>query len=116
MKRFLLAVLAFQVARSHAHTKLATSSPAAGASVPAPTELVLEFSGDVRLTAVSLTATSGAEMKLDPVPTAVASKFAVAVREPLAPGEYVATWRAVGGDTHIVSGEIRFGVAAALSH
>ena len=117
MKRLLLAVLAFSaLSLAYAHTKLATSTPAAGASVSAPKELVLEFGGDVRLTALSLTAASGTEVKLDPLPTAVGRKFVLAVLEPLTPGEYVATWRAVGGDTHIVSGEIRFTVAAAPSH
>jgi len=117
MKRLLLAVLASSIASlAYAHTKLATSSPASGASVATPTELVLEFGGDVRLTAVALTAASGAEIQLDPVPTAVASKFAVAVRAPLTPGEYLVVWRAVGADTHIVSGEFRFSVAATHSH
>ena len=117
MKRFLLAMLASSVlSLAHAHTKLATSTPAAGASVPAPKELVLEFGGDVRLTAVSLTAPSGVDVKLDPVPTEPGRKFVLAVLEPLAPGEYVAIWRAVGGDTHIVSGEVRFTVAAAHAH
>jgi methionine-rich copper-binding protein CopC len=50
------------------------------------------------------------------LPTAVAARFAVAVREELAPGDYVIAWRAVGGDTHIVSGEVHFKVTAAHSH
>jgi hypothetical protein len=99
-----------------AHTKLAGSSPSADALVPAPTELVLEFGGDVRLTAVSLATAGGAAVQVDAVPTVPASKFSLAVREPLAPGEYVVVWRAVGGDTHIVSGEFRFSVAGAHSH
>jgi methionine-rich copper-binding protein CopC len=35
------------------------------------------------------------------------------VHEPLAPGAYKVVWRAVGGDTHIISGEFGFTVVAA---
>ena len=100
-----------------AHTKLASTVPAEGASAPAPVkELVLEFAGDVRLTAVALTDASGAKKTIADVPTAVAAKFTLAVRDELAPGAYVVTWRAVGADTHVVSGEIHFSVMTAHSH
>jgi methionine-rich copper-binding protein CopC len=116
MKRLLLAVFtASALSVAHAHTKLATTNPAADATVSAPKELVLEFGADVRLTAVTLTAASGTEVSLDALPTDVASKFSVAVRAPLAAGEYVVAWRAVGGDTHIVSGEFDFTVTTATA-
>jgi len=100
-----------------AHTKLASTVPAEGASAPAPVkELVLEFAGDVRLTVVTLADASGAKKAIEDVPTAVAAKFTLAVRDELAPGSYVVTWRAVGADTHVVSGEIHFSVTAAHSH
>jgi methionine-rich copper-binding protein CopC len=113
-----IAVLALPFAlQAHAHTQLSSSLPADGVSVSAPvTELVLEFGGEVRLTAVSLADAAGAKKAVAELPTAVAAKFAVAVREELAPGDYVIAWRAVGGDTHIVSGEVHFKVAAAHSH
>ena len=97
-----------------AHTKLATSVPAADASVPAlVAEIVLEFAGNVRLTAVTLTDTSGAEKMLGALPKDVAERFVIAVEEqPLPLGEYVITWRAVGADTHVISGEIRFTASA----
>jgi methionine-rich copper-binding protein CopC len=76
---------------------------------------VLEFAGDVRLTSLSLTDAAGRQQPLDATPTAVGGQFAVAVREPLAPGEYHVVWRAVGGDTHIVSGEFSFTVTAATA-
>lgn len=100
-----------------AHTKLASTIPAEGASLPAPVkEIVLEFAGDVRLTAVVLNDAAGANKAIADVPTALAAKFALAVRDDLAPGGYVVTWRAVGADTHVVSGEIHFSVTAAHSH
>lgn len=114
MTRFpaIVLALAFAVA-AHAHTALKTSTPAADASVAAPQSVALEFVGDVRLTSVALTDSTGAAKHLDAVPTAVARTFALGVHEPLAPGAYKVVWRAVGGDTHIVSGEFVFTVVAA---
>jgi methionine-rich copper-binding protein CopC len=100
-------------AAAHAHTPLKASAPAADTAVPAPRALELTFDGDVRLTSVQLADASGATKHLDAVPTAVASKFSLSVHEPLAPGAYKVTWRAVGGDTHIISGEFGFTVVAA---
>ena len=115
--RVLIASLALAFAfAANAHTKLSATSPAAEASVAAPKTLELTFSGDVRLTSVALTDAAGIAKHLDAVPTAVAKTFSLAVHEPLAPGAYKVTWRAVGGDTHVVSGEFGFTVAAAHAH
>jgi methionine-rich copper-binding protein CopC len=103
----LLAVVA------NAHTPLTESAPAADASVPAPKAIFLTFGGDVRLTVVSLTDAAGAAKHVDAVPTTTGSKFRIVVQEPLAPGAYKVVWRAVGADTHIVSGEFGFTVVAA---
>ena len=98
---------------AHAHTPLRSSAPAADASVAAPKAIELTFGDEVRLTAVELTDAGGASKHLDAVPAAVGTKFTLAVHEPLAPGAYKVVWRAVGGDTHIVSGEFAFTVTAA---
>lgn len=101
----------------YAHTPLTSSVPAAGSTVAPPVkEIVLEFGGDVRLTALALADAAGKPQKVADVPTEIAKKFTLAIRDELAPGDYVATWRAVGADTHVVSGEIKFSVAAAHSH
>ena len=114
MKRLLGIVLGLCLASAaQAHTKLAASTPAADASVAAPSAIELTFAGDVRLTSVSLTDSAGAAKHLDAVPTAVASQFSLAVHEPLTPGSYKVVWRAVGGDTHIISGELSFTVTSA---
>ena len=97
-------------AAAYAHTGLKASSPAAAAAVAAPRTLELTFEGEVRLTSVTLVDAGGREKHLDAVPTAVASKFSLAIHEPLAAGKYSVVWRAVGGDTHIVSGEFAFTV------
>ena len=99
------------VCETFAHTLLESSAPAANARADAPVEeIVLEFADAVRLTAVTLSDASAASKALGAVPTDTAARFVIEVREPLAAGEYVITWRAVGADTHVVSGEIPFRV------
>jgi copper resistance protein C len=111
MKRLIAMALGLALAAAaHAHTPLKASVPAADASVAAPTTIELTFGGEVRLTSVALTDAGGAAKHLDAVPTAIASTFSLAVHEPLAPGAYKVVWRAVGGDTHIISGEFGFTV------
>lgn len=111
MKKLLALILgSLLVVAAHAHTKLATTAPAADSSVAAPRAIELAFAGDVRLTAVALADAAGVAKHVDAVPTAIASKFSIAIHEPLSPGKYTVTWRAVGGDTHIVSGEFAFTV------
>jgi methionine-rich copper-binding protein CopC len=96
-----------------AHTKLASSVPAAEAVLErAPTEIVLEFREPVQLTAVTLTNGAPVERALDALPTERASRFTIGVRAQLAAGRYVLAWRAVGADTHLVSGDIPFTIAA----
>ena len=117
MTRSIMLVVSFALAAvAQAHTPLKSSAPAADASVNAPTAIELAFSGDVRLTSVALTDAGGAAKHLDAVPTAIASTFSLAVHEPLTPGAYKVVWRAVGGDTHIISGEFAFTVVAAHAH
>jgi methionine-rich copper-binding protein CopC len=114
MRYLFSAVLLAIVSTATAHTPLTASVPAPKATVPAPVkEIVLEFGGDVRLTAVVLTDAQGGNKKVAAVPAAVAKKFALAVEEDLKPGVYTVNWRAVGADTHVVSGDFRFTVAAA---
>ena len=114
MRRLLGIALGLALAfAAHAHTPLKVSVPAADASGSAPKAVELTFGGDVRLTSVSLTDSAGAAKHLDAVPTAIASTFSLNVHEPLAPGAYKVVWRAVGGDTHIISGEFGFTVTAA---
>jgi len=111
MKRLIAIALGLGLtAAAYAHTPLKASIPAANATVAAPRTLELTFDGDVRLTSATLADAGGREKRLDAVPTAVASKFSLAIHEPLAAGKYTVVWRAVGGDTHIISGEFAFTV------
>lgn len=117
MRRSIAVALGLALAlAAHAHTQLKSSSPAADASVAAPQAIELTFAGDVRLTSAQLTDSAGVSKHLDAVPTEAASTFSLKVHEPLAPGAYKVVWRAVGGDTHIVSGEFGFTVVTAHAH
>ena len=99
-----------------AHTYLAESVPADSAVlVEAPKEIVLTFSTDVRLTALTLQGSSGEPQKLGPVPEDTEQRVLVAIQHNLVPGTYLLTWRAVGADTHVVSGEIHFSVLGSSS-
>jgi hypothetical protein len=114
MRALFTALLVAFASIAAAHTPLTASVPAPKATVSAPVkEIVLEFGGDVRLTAVVLTDAQGGNKKVAAVPAAVAKKFTLAVEEDLKAGVYTVNWRAVGADTHVVSGDFRFTVAAA---
>jgi hypothetical protein len=111
MKRLIAIALGLGLAAAaYAHTPLKASSPAADAAVAAPRVVELTFDGDVRLTSVTLADADGRAKHLDAVPTIVGNKFSLAIHEPLSPGKHTVVWRAVGGDTHIISGEFAFTV------
>lgn len=111
------AFLALAATAVWAHTELTGSMPAEKATVNAPVkEIMLKFEEPVRLTALSLADSSGAKKALAAVPKEDAAQFEIAVRDELAPGAYVATWRAVGDDTHVVTGQIHFTVGMAHPH
>jgi methionine-rich copper-binding protein CopC len=96
-----------------AHTGLKNSVPVAQAVLAEPvSQIVLEFNGAVRLTAVSLANLAGSAIPLGKLPVETQARFVVGVQERLPPGDYLITWRAVGADTHVVSGEIRFRMSA----
>ena len=109
---FVLSVLL--IGEAFAHTLLKSSTPAANGGVDgALEEVVLEFNDPVRLTLVNLMDDDGARHALGAIPTATQARFVLELRDKLRAGAYVIEWRAVGADTHIVSGEIPFEVKAA---
>jgi methionine-rich copper-binding protein CopC len=113
LRVILLCGLSLIASGAFAHTGLKSSVPGAQAVVAEPvSQIVLEFTGAVRLTAVTLVNGSGDPIRLGQFPVETQARFAVDVQEPLPTGDYVITWRAVGADTHVVSGEIPFRVSA----
>lgn len=94
------------------HTQLSSSIPADDAALAAaPDQLQLTFSEPVTLTAVSIKDSQGSPYDLGALPTATQRDFAIPMPA-LPAGSYVVGWRAVGADTHVVSGEIHFAIAA----
>jgi methionine-rich copper-binding protein CopC len=89
---------------------LQKSVPAEGSTVSvSPPNIVLKFSEAARVTALAVKKEGGDEQKLAPLPTTAAAEITVRAPE-LAPGKYVVTWRAMGSDSHIMSGELHFTV------
>ncbi len=104
----LIGLCAFQV---QAHTRLSAATPAnETVTEAAPKEIVLEFNADVRLLAVTLEKSGEQTIELGPLPDGNQQLFTVAVLADLSAGDYLVSWRAVGADTHTVSGEIHFAV------
>ena len=91
-----------------AHTNLASSVPEDGAQTKAVTEIQLVFSASVKLTAMKLHNTDGTEITLGSLPADMAESHTIALIEALAPGKYVASWRSISSDSHVVDGELRF--------
>ena len=96
-----------------AHTHLAKSDPADGSVLTqSPERVSLQFEHAVRVTELSIQ--KGDEKShplLVPLPEMPDVKIS-AVAPRLAPGAYLVSWRAVSSDGHVMSGKVRFTVAA----
>lgn len=117
MKRsiYTIAALLFASSLAHAHSELTSSMPADKASVAtAPKEVMLHFSEPVRLTAVSVTRSGGVKQDLSGLPGERAKDLVVATPG-LGDGQYEVTWRALSGDSHVMTGTFSFSVGAAGS-
>ena len=95
-----------------AHTHLEKSTPAENSVVAtAPSQLALHFSEPTRLTAVSIQKDGDKEsMHISALPAKASEDVSVPL-EPLDPGKYTVTWRAIGGDNHVMSGALHFTVS-----
>ena len=110
-----LALAALTALSVQAHTVLSSSVPADNAvETVAPERITLSFSTEVRLTGLSMEDAAGASVDLGSIPTATQREFVIPAPK-LPPGTYRVSWRAVGADSHVVSGEYRFEVAELLS-
>ena len=111
----LLTALAWVALNAQAHTVLSSSVPADEAvETAAPETITLSFSTEVRLMGLSLEDGAGEAIDLGALPTTTQQEFVIAAPS-LAPGTYLVSWRAVGADTHVVSGEFQFEVAELVS-
>jgi methionine-rich copper-binding protein CopC len=106
-----LLTLATQAALAHTHLK--SSSPVDGSTVTTPPkQLTLTFEDFTQVTAVSIAGKDGKAKTLE-VPAAGPSKTATVALPALKAGDYLVRWRAAGHDGHVMSGQLKFTVAAA---
>jgi len=105
-------LLAFTL-QAHAHTHLKAAVPANGSTVAeAPKDLVLTFSGPVRLTALTISKPDGSdEQKISALPADNAASITVPAPK-LVAGQYLVNWRIVGADGHVMSGKFSFTVGS----
>lgn len=110
-----LTLAAVTPAAASAHAMLHSSDPADGATLPSsPRALNLAFSEECRVTALRLVDESGREHQVRREGgRAASSKATATVAAPLPSGAYRLEWRAMGDDGHVMSGTVRFAVAAA---
>lgn len=110
MKNMLFAgMLGIWATGAMAHSPLVGTTPANEAVVAeVPTEVLLDFKGDIRLTAVTMTHAGKHSVELDlGDQTAVTQEFALPL-ENLGAGEYVIAWRGLGDDGHALNGTFSF--------
>lgn len=94
-----------------AHTELKSSEPADGAKLQeSPTELALNFAGNVTLLKLDLRSAEGEVVPLEFKPSAKAEKQYRVQLPKLAPAAYTLTWTALGGDGHKLEKSFSFAV------
>jgi putative copper export protein/methionine-rich copper-binding protein CopC len=99
-----------------AHTRVERSSPADGDTARgAVREVRLRFTRPVETELTRITLLRGGVQVAGggaKVEDAEGREFLLALAAPLQPGSYVAQWKTVGGDGHVLEGSFRFVVAA----
>ena len=106
------------VAPATAHTNLAGSVPAAGATIePGTAEVVLSFSAPVRegLSIVLVTGADGADLARGAAQVR-GDDVAQPVAAPLPPGAGTVSYRVVAADGHPITGTLPFVVAAEMAN
>jgi hypothetical protein len=109
-----VAAALFGAAEAQAHAHLVSATPADGATVSAPKQLVLKFSEKLqpKFSTAHLMMPAKNNMQT-PVKTAVAKDgvtMVVTPNQPLAVGAYALHWQAVAADTHKKEGVVNFTV------
>ena len=109
MKRFLAITILLATLGPiavHAHSVFKQSQPQNGATLDTPPpEFSMEFSDNIRLTAVTMDGQSIALPEQD----GFAATFSVPLPE-IAPGAYSLEWRGLSVDGHVMKGAVTFSV------
>ena len=113
----LIASLVLLPDTAHAHGRLKSSRPAAGArltQVPASLRLDFSESPDLTFTSVRLLSSAGRDIPLGAVAYAADSRRSIDVRvaAALEPGTYTVIWLMAGDDGHPMRGRFDFTIAA----
>lgn len=112
MKTFLLAgIIGIWATGAMAHSPLDATTPANEATVAEmPSEVLMDFKGDIRLTRVAITHADTHSMDMDlGEQTAFTQEFALPMHD-MGAGIYVVEWRGLGGDGHALIGTFSFTV------
>ena len=112
MKNFLrAAMIGIWATGAMAHSPLDRTSPANEATVAEmPTEVLMDFKGDIRLTRVSITHADKHSMDMDlGEQTSFTQEFTLPMHD-MGAGVYVIEWRGLGADGHALKGTFSFTV------
>ena len=110
MKNFLLAgLIGIWATGAMAHSPLQKTTPANEAIVAEmPSEVLLNFKGDIRLTRVSITHADTHSMDMDlGAQTSFTQEFSLPMHD-MGAGVYVVKWRGLGDDGHALNGSFSF--------
>lgn len=105
--------LGLAVPPASAHSRLLSSSPADGTTVPSsPGEIVLTFNEDINPQFVTVRVSDGEGGDVVGAEATVAGpKVTLPVAQPIAAGSYKITYRVVSADSHPISGSTAFTIA-----
>lgn len=103
------AVLVLWSTATLAHSPLHSTSPSDGDTLASvPSEVMLEFHGDIRLTRVSMTHANVHSEDLDlGTQKAFAQEFVLPMTD-MGAGAYLIEWRGLGTDGHTLNGSFGF--------
>ena len=112
MKNFLLSgLIAFWATGAIAHSPLDETTPANEAIVSEmPTEVLMEFKGDIRLVRVAITHASSGSMDMDLGNQKTFAQEFVLPMHDMGPGTYEVESRGLGADGHALNGTFSFTV------
>jgi len=107
------AALSVIAATASAHAHLRASNPADGSTISVrPSSIELEFSEAARVTAAWVQRGDEPKRRLGPLSARASAKVTIPSPD-LAPGHYAVSWRVIGQDGHVTSGQIHFTIATA---
>jgi len=125
-RNFLLTMLIILPMAAHAHSPLSSSFPSDGETLDvAPVEIVMDFKASAKLIKVELMMSKDKQEKSllgglfggdgESVPLGksflmLMNKRQVIPMPSLGEGDYSLSWRAMGGDGHVIKGELTFKV------